>query len=187
MSHLNKSLESIRHPLEPIKDSNSKILILGSFPSVVSRKQGFYYSHPRNRFWEMLERLFKERDLKTKNRKDKIAFLLGQGIALYDVCIECQITNSSDSNLKPIKIAPIESLIQNTQIQHIFLNGKKAEQIYQKNFQKFPLPYTCLPSTSPANAQYNLDKLCQEWHKILTPLQSNAESPSFNAILKKKG
>lgn len=180
MSHLNKSLE-------PIKNSNSKILILGSFPSVVSRKQGFYYSHPRNRFWEVLERLFKESSLKTKNLKDKIAFLLTQRIALYDVCIECQITNSSDSNLNPIKIAPIESLIQNTQIQHIFLNGKKAEQIYQKNFQNLPLPYTCLPSTSPTNAQYNLDKLCQEWHKILTPLQSNTESPSFNAILKKKG
>ncbi|WP_297814073.1 DNA-deoxyinosine glycosylase [uncultured Helicobacter sp.] len=172
MSNLAKTLESIRHPLEPIKDSNSKILILGSFPSVASREQGFYYSHPRNRFWEVLGRLFQYDTLKTRNREEKETFLLAQKIALYDVCIECEITNSSDESIKNPKLAPLESLLQNTQIQHIFTNGKKATQIYQRNFQKIPLPYTYLPSTSPANARYNFDKLCQEWDKILTPLQS---------------
>lgn len=78
MSNLAKTLESIHHPFKPIKDSNSKILILGSFPSVASREQDFYYSHPRNRFWEVLGRLFEYKDLRTKNHEEKITFLLTQ-------------------------------------------------------------------------------------------------------------
>lgn len=175
MPNLNKTLESIHHPFKPIKDSNSKILILGSFPSVASREQDFYYSHPRNRFWKVLENLL-NCELENKNQEEKCAFLLAHRIALYDICTECQITNSSDSSLKPIAIAPLESLIQNTQIQHLFTNGTKATQIYQKAFKDSKamssLPHTALPSTSPANAKWNLERLCQEWSKILIPLQN---------------
>lgn len=174
----NKTLESIHHPFKPVKDSNSKILILGSFPSVASREQDFYYSHPRNRFWKVLENLLKC-ELENKKQEEKCTFLLAHRIALYDVCVECQITNSSDSTLKPIKIAPLESLIQNTQIQHIFLNGKKAAQIYQKAFKDSKvissLSHTALPSTSPANAKWNLEKLCQEWSAILIALRNKNE------------
>ncbi|WP_300796466.1 DNA-deoxyinosine glycosylase [Helicobacter sp. UBA3407] len=178
MSNLAKTLESIHHPFKPIKDSNSKILILGSFPSVASREQDFYYSHPRNRFWEVLGRLFEYKDLRTKNHEEKITFLLTQKIALYDVCAECTITKSSDGSIKNPKPILLESLLQNTQIQHIFLNGKKAAQIYQKAFKDSKvtsLPHTTLPSTSPANAKWNLERLCQEWRAILIALRNKNE------------
>lgn len=116
------------HPFKPIINSKSKILILGSFPSVTSREQGFYYSHPRNRFWQVLGKIFNYTTLKDKSPNEKENFLLQHRIALYDICIECQIINSSDSNLNPITIAPLESLIQSTQIQHIFTNGKKRHK-----------------------------------------------------------
>lgn len=171
----NKLDSPLNHIFEPIIYAESKILILGSFPSIASRKQGFYYAHPRNRFWQVLGNLFNE-ELRDKSREAKIAFLRTHKIALYDICVECQITNSSDSSLKPITIAPLESLIQNTQIQHLFTNGAKATQIYQKAFKDSKvmssLPHTALPSTSPANAKWNLERLRQEWSKILIPLQN---------------
>lgn len=171
-----KNLDSpLHHLFEPIIDAESKILILGSFPSIVSRQQGFYYAHPRNRFWRVLGKLFDE-ELKDKSCETKTAFLHTHRIALYDICIECQITNSSDHSLKPVAIAPLENLMQNTQIQHLFTNGTKATQIYQKAFKDSEvmssLPHTALPSTSPANAKWNLERLCQEWSKILIPLQN---------------
>lgn len=171
----NKLDSPLHHIFEPIIYAESKILILGSFPSIASREQGFYYAHPRNRFWQVLGNLFNE-ELRDKSREAKIAFLRTHRIALYDICVECQITNSSDSSLKPITIAPLESLIQNTQIQHLFTNGAKATQIYQKAFKDSKvmssLPHTALPSTSPANAKWNLERLRQEWSKILIPLQN---------------
>ncbi len=170
----NKQDSPLHHIFEPLIYTESKILILGSFPSVASREQGFYYAHPRNRFWQVLGKLFDE-ELKDKSREAKIAFLRTHKIALYDICVECQITNSSDSSLKPITIAPLEDLIQNTQIQYLFTNGTKATQIYQKAFKDSKissLAHIALPSTSPANAKWNLERLCQEWSKILTPLQN---------------
>lgn len=160
------------HPFAPIFYPDSKILILGSFPSIISREQNFYYSNPRNRFWQVLEKLFSY-ELQDKNREEKISFLQTHKIALFDVCLECKITKSSDNTLKPSKTTPLESLIQNTQIRHIFFNGKKAAQIYQQAFKDSAillLPHTTLPSTSPANARWNLNQLCQDWSAILAPL-----------------
>lgn len=170
-----QTLDSIlHHPFKPILYPDSKILILGSFPSVISRKQNFYYANPRNRFWQILEILFCC-SLTSKNPDEKEIFLKKYKIALFDICLECKIVNSSDSSLKLITNVPLESLLQNTQIRHIFLNGKKAAQIYERVFKDstlLRLPHTTLPSTSPANAKWNLEKLCQEWSKILLPLQN---------------
>ena len=156
------------HPISPVYDKDSKALILGSFPSVRSREEGFFYGHPQNRFWRVTARIFKEKVPQTISEKKD--FLIRNHIALWDVIGSCEITGSSDSSIKNVTVNDISLILKAADIQAIYLNGGKAYQLYKKYI--FPVTKRegiCLPSTSPANAAWNLDKLTEAWKKILLP------------------
>lgn len=157
------------HPLQPIYNKNSKILILGSFPSEISRENNFYYANKNNRFWCIIEKLFES---KLITNEDKINILLTNHIALWDVINSCEIHKSSDSSIKDIIPNDINKIIKNSNIKYIFVNGKKALELYNK----YLLPVTkieaiYLPSTSSANASYSLDELIYYYQIILEYLK----------------
>ena len=160
-----KTKQRIIHPFEPFYDENSTVLIVGSFPSVASRADGFYYGNPHNRFWKVLATVFSERaPLQISEKKD---FLLCHKIAIYDAIKECKITGSSDSSIRDVVPADIKSIVEKSKVRKIFANGKTAE----KFFMKYQCPELCLllkelPSTSPANASFSLERLVEEWKVI---------------------
>lgn len=159
--------QKIKHPFEPICNENSRILILGSFPSVKSREQSFYYGHPQNRFWRMLSGVFGEQT--PVSLEEKKEFLLSHAIALYDVISSCEIEGSSDSSIKNATPNDIRSIVEGAQIEKIITNGKLAHKLYEKHIAStVALPEVCLPSTSPANAAFSLDRLISEWRAELT-------------------
>ena len=149
------------HELEPVYNKESKILILGSIPSVKSRELGFYYMHPSNRFWQVLEGVFKEKIV------DKKAFLNKHHIALWDVIKECDIKSSSDSSIKNIIVNDINELLKKTKINKIYTTGSKADSLYQKYlYPKIKIKNIALPSTSSANAKMKLEDLIKEYKII---------------------
>lgn len=153
-----------KHNISPIYDEQSKVLILGSFPSVKSRQSGFYYQHPQNRFWKILEALF---DVQLSTIEAKRDFLLTYHIALWDVIESCEINGSSDASIQNIRINSIQTLVKNSSIEYIITNGKKAHELYQRYcFHDTGIDDTPLPSSSPANAAYSLDKLILEYQII---------------------
>ena len=153
------------HNIPPIYNQDSQILILGSFPSVKSREAQFFYHHPQNRFWKVLATLYHHDPLlKIKEKKN---FLLENHIALWDVIQSCDIHGSSDSSIQNVFVNDIAGLLKDTHITHIYTNGKKAHQLYMKYcYELTHQKDICLPSTSPANAAYSLDKLLIEWQQI---------------------
>ena len=158
--------EHVKHTFEPIYDENSRILILGSLPSVKSREQGFYYGHPQNRFWKVLARLLEW--VEPETIEEKKAMLLENRIAIWDVLESCDIQGSSDSSIKNPVAADIPRLLKKTNIEKIYVNGTTAGKYYKK----YILPLTgaeavVLQSTSPLNCRYNLDKLVENWSVIL--------------------
>lgn len=158
--------EHVSHTFDPVFDKNAKILILGTFPSVKSREQHFYYGHPKNRFWKLLALLLNDScPLTITEKKD---FLHKHKIAVWDVIESCDIIGSSDSSIKNVIPADINSVLQQTDIHAIFANGTKAYDLYQKYaFPQTQFPITRLPSTSPANAAFSLEKLQDNWKVIL--------------------
>lgn len=155
------------HPIAPVFDKDSKVLILGSFPSVRSREEGFFYGHPQNRFWKVTSQVFGEELPVTIDEKK--AFLIRNHIALWDVIGSCEIDGSSDSSIRDVTVNDLSVILGTADIRAIFLNGKKAEQYYLKYL--FPIlkrDAVCLPSTSPANAAWNLEKLADAWKIIKT-------------------
>ena len=152
----------ITHPFDPIYDENSRILILGSFPSVRSRSDGFYYGHPQNRFWRLMSELYETDFLHTT--EEKKCFLLKNGIALWDVIGSCEIENSSDSSIRNAVPNPLEHIFEKTNIRSVYTNGKTADRLYRKYYGAGAI---CLPSTSPANAAWTFEKLLKAWEKIL--------------------
>ena len=153
------------HNIPPIYNQDSQILILGSFPSVKSREAQFFYHHPQNRFWKVLATLYHHEPLLTIEEKKN--FLLENHIALWDVIQSCDIHGSSDSSIQNVIINDIAGLLKDTHITHIYTNGKKAHQLYMKYcYELKNQKDVCLPSTSPANAAYSLDKLLIEWQQI---------------------
>lgn len=153
------------HLLEPIYNKKSKILILGSFPSVKSREANFYYHHPQNRFWKILASIYNEPLPQTID--DKKDFLIKHQIALWDVISSCEIVGSSDSTIRNVEINDLNKIIMNSQINHIYTNGNLADKLYHRYFDKIiDLPATKLPSSSPANASYSLEKLISCWSVI---------------------
>lgn len=162
--------EHVKHTFEPIYDENSKILILGSLPSVKSREQGFYYGHPQNRFWKVLAGLLKWEEPVTIEEKKKM--LLENKIAIWDVLESCDIQGSSDSSIKNAVAADIPGLLEKTKIEKIYVNGTTAGKYYKKYL--YPLTgveAVVLQSTSPLNCRYNLEKLTVNWSVILQNIQ----------------
>ncbi len=156
-----EKLEIVKHEFKPIYQKDSRILLLGSIPSIKSREVGFYYGNPNNRFWQVLEIIYQEKII------DKVAFLNKHHIALWDVCASCKISSSSDASIKNVTPNNLEIIINNSSIQAIFLNGQTAFKYYQKFFaNKFLIPYFLLPSTSPANCRYKLNDLVTFYQKI---------------------
>jgi len=153
------------HGFGPVIDSESRILILGSFPSVISRAESFYYMHPKNRFWPILSALFGE-DFVQADRTKKITLLHQYHIALYDVIESCDLSGSADSSIRNIITADIESLIRSAHIQHIFLNGSKAFVLFSRYFPEYANLSTMLPSTSAANAVFRFPDLLEKWQII---------------------
>ena len=155
----------IVHPIDPVFDKNSRILILGSFPSVKSRESGFFYGHPQNRYWKVLSAVFEEECPETI--PEKKAFLLRNHIAAWDVIHSCEITGSSDASIKNVTVNDLGMILREADIQEIYVNGKTAEKMYRK-YTEPVLGRSCtvLPSTSPANAAWNLERLTEAWRVI---------------------
>ena len=155
----------IVHPFPPLYDENSQILILGSFPSVKSREAMFFYGHPQNRFWKVASRIFGAPVPETIDEKKK--FLLSNKIALWDVIASCEIKGSSDSSIKNAVPNDLSEIFKKADIKHIFVNGKTAEKYYNK-YTKATVgkAAVCLPSTSPANAAWTVERLVKAWEII---------------------
>ena len=154
------------HPLKPIYNSESKVLILGSFPSIKSRENSFYYAHPKNRFWSTLEKVFKE-DIGSSNQ-DREKFLLTHKIALFDVVYSCNITASSDSSIKDVIPNDIKKIVDKSKIEAIFTTGTKAYSLYNKYLLKdVGIEAIKLPSPSPANCKRGIEEeLVNSYSKI---------------------
>ncbi len=153
------------HNIEPIYNKDSRILILGSFPSVKSREAQFFYHHPQNRFWKVLTNIYQHDELIMI--EDKKTFLLENHIAVWDVIESCDIKGSSDSSIENVKVNDITRILNSAHIQAIYTNGKKSHQMYQKYLLDIThIDDICLPSTSSANASYNLDRLIEYWKVI---------------------
>ncbi|MDD3337316.1 MAG: DNA-deoxyinosine glycosylase [Lachnospiraceae bacterium] len=153
------------HEFQPIYNAKSKILILGTFPSVKSREQHFYYGHPQNRFWKVLAAICECAVPQTIEEKKQM--LLEHGIAIWDVIASCDIVGSSDSSIKNVIPADLSVILEHAPIRQIYANGNKARDLYEKYAkEKTGLGIKGLPSTSPANASYSLEKLITCWSCI---------------------
>lgn len=157
------------HNLKPIYNEHSKILILGSMPSITSRKEKFYYAHKTNRFWTVISKIFNENLITTE---EKNSFLLENQIALWDTIKSCEISSSSDSSIKNIKTNNINKIIKNSNIRHIFCTGKTSYNTFIK-YIKTTLPVTYLPSTSSANASVTQKELIKHYKIIKDILDKN--------------
>ena len=161
----------VRHPFPPLYDENSKILILGSFPSVKSREMAFFYGHPQNRFWKLLSRLLEAPFPETV--PERRAFLLAHGIALWDVIASCEIHGSSDASIRNAVPNDLRQILDHAHIRQVYVNGQTAGKLYRK-YQEKPLreaygdcaKAVVLPSTSPANAAWTMDRLMEAWRVI---------------------
>lgn len=155
-----------QHPFPPLYDENSKVLILGSFPSVKSREEMFFYGHPQNRFWRIIAAVCNTDTPVTIEEKKKL--LHENHIALWDVIASCDITGSSDSSIKNVKANDLTVILESADIKQIFVNGKTAEKYYNKYIRDtIGIEAVCLPSTSPANAGWKLERLIEAWRVIL--------------------
>lgn len=158
-------MEKINHNIAPVYDENSRVLILGSFPSVKSRECEFFYGHPQNRFWKVTSAVFGCEVPVTVIEKK--SFLLKNNIALWDVIESCLIHGSSDSSIKDVVPNDISLILDKADIREIYVNGKTAEKYYNKYIlPKVGRKAVCLPSTSPANAAFSLERLIEEWSTI---------------------
>lgn len=154
------------HPLKPIYNENSKVLILGTIPSVKSREENFYYAHPQNRFWKTLSKVYGEKVGDSK--EERTNFLLKHNIALFDVLKSCDISSSSDSSIKNPIPNDLTDILNNSKIEAIFTTGKTAYNLYQKLcYPKTNIQAIYLPSPSPANCPKGIEeKLLKEYSKI---------------------
>ena len=157
--------EPVYHEIEPVYNEKSKILILGSFPSVKSRENQFFYGHPRNRFWPVLAAILKVSVPVTISEKK--AMLLDHGIGIWDVIASCRITGSSDTSIKDVIPNDLSVILKNSKINHIYVNGATAWKLYNKYLaESTGIDAIKLPSTSPANAAFSLEKLIEDWKVI---------------------
>ena len=159
--------EHIIHPIPPFYDKSSRILILGSFPSVKSREQMFFYGHPQNRYWKVIAAVFEDEVPVTI--PEKKAFLTKHHIAMWDVIGSCDIKGSSDSSIENVVANDLSEILKTAKIKKIFVNGKTAEKYYKKyTLPKTGIEAVCLPSTSPANAAWSFEKLVNTWREEIS-------------------
>lgn len=157
--------KKLEHTFDPIYDKDSKILILGSFPSVKSRENNFYYGHPQNRYWKVLANILEVEVPETPEEKTEM--LLKNNIAIWDVIHSCSIIGSSDTSIKDVVVNDFSEILANSQVKTIYVNGGKAYELYHKYAEKNTgIKAVKLPSTSPANAAWNLERLCGVWNQI---------------------
>ena len=163
-------MEQVTHPIAPVFDETSKILILGSFPSVKSRETAFFYGHPQNRFWRVLSGVLGCDCPQTIEEKREMLF--AHHIALWDVIASCRIEGSSDSSIRDAVPTDLAAILSHAPIQAVFCNGQTAFRLYGRyQEKKTGLAATLLPSTSPANAAYSIARLLESWRVILQALQ----------------
>jgi len=165
-------MDKVTHPFAPVVDESCHTLILGSFPSVKSRENAFYYGHPQNRFWRMLAAVFGE--CVPEDIPSKTAMLLRHGLALWDVIASCEIEGSSDASVKNAVPVEIARVLQTAPIRRVVCNGALAAKMYRR----YLLPLTGIealtaPSTSPANAAWSLERLTEAWRGLLTEQEAH--------------
>ena len=166
--------QKIIHPIPPLYDKDSKILILGSFPSVKSREEAFFYGHKQNRFWKLLAGILSEKNPETVEEKKD--FLHRNCIAVWDVIHSCDIIGSSDSSIRNVEPADLERILAVTGRVAILCNGGMSYKLYRKYQEsRLGIPAVQLPSTSPANAAWNLERLSAAWGEVLLPLLEEGE------------
>ena len=158
--------QQLDHGFGPLYSDHSRILILGSFPSVKSREASFYYGHPQNRFWKLLAALMDAPVPATI--EEKKVFLLMHHIAVWDVIASCDIIGSSDSSISNVVPTDLSEVLMNAPIRQIYANGATAAKLYHKYQEKLTgREIITLPSTSPANAAFTMDRLIEKWKCIL--------------------
>lgn len=157
--------QSIIHPIPPLFDKDCTKLILGSFPSVKSREAQFFYGHPQNRYWKLIAELFNEEVPQTVEEKSTL--VLRHHIAMWDTIHSCTITGSSDSSIKDVVPNDLSVIMENSKVTQIFANGAASYNLYQRYiYPVTKIQAVKLPSTSPANAAFSLEKLKQSWNII---------------------
>ena len=158
--------EKIIHPIPPLYDADSEILILGSFPSIRSREARFFYGHPQNRFWPLLAALFGEEPPSTIEEKKALAH--SHHIALWDSIRSCTIVGSSDSSVRDVVPNDLSEILDNSRVERIFCNGTLSHKMYMKYiYPSVGIKAVRLPSTSPSNAAFGMERLKEEWRVIL--------------------
>ena len=158
-------VQRIIHPIPPLYDENCRILILGSFPSVKSRETMFFYGHPQNRFWPLLALLFNEKVPMTVGEKKSLA--LRHHIALWDTICSCTVSGSSDSSIKDVVPNDLSAILDHAAVKRIFCNGSTSYRLYMRHiYPTTGIEAVKLPSTSPANAAFDMDRLVSEWEQI---------------------
>ena len=158
-------MSKIDHPFGPLYSDHSRILILGSFPSIKSREQSFFYAHPQNRFWKVIASIFDESVPVTI--KEKKELIISHDLALWDSIASCEINGSSDASIKDVTANDLRPILEAGQIRRIYVNGRTAEKMYQKYTEPVTgIPCICLPSTSPANAAWSMERLISAWSRI---------------------
>ena len=163
---MTSSGQRVLHPFGPLFCPDSRVLILGSFPSVKSREQNFFYGHPQNRFWKVVAALFGQDPPQTIPEKKEL--ILSHGLALWDSIASCVITGSSDASIRDVRPNDLRIILDHAPIERIYCNGRKSHEMYEKTIlPSLGREAACLPSTSPANAAWSLDKLIAAWSVIL--------------------
>lgn len=168
---------SVAHPFPPVVDVACRVLVLGSFPSVKSREEGFFYGHPRNRFWPLVAALFEEPA--PQSIPEKRALLLRHHIALWDVIARCDITGSADSSIRDAVPVDIGQITQVCRLTQVYCNGALSGRLYSKYLQpRLGLPAQTLPSTSPANAAWSFARLLDAWQPLREAAEGNVSMDS---------
>lgn len=158
--------QHIVHPIPPLFNGESQILILGSLPSVKSREAGFFYGHPQNRFWKMISMIYQ--DPLPQTIEEKRMLILRHRLALWDTIYSCDIIGSSDSSIRNVTPTDLKNILRNSEIHKVICNGKTSGKYYERyQMQEIGIRPIILPSTSPANAAYSLERLAAIWQEEL--------------------
>lgn len=160
--------QRISHGFEPVFDARSRVLVLGSFPSVLSRENRFYYGNPRNRFWRVMADVLGEAEPSADDLVGKRAMLLRHGVALWDVVESCEVRGSSDASIRSVIPSDVARITDVAPIRAVLCNGGTAARLYRRWLEPVTgLPAVTLPSTSPANAAWSLPRLTERWREVL--------------------